>query len=478
MLQPTRPRELDRPSGCVRLPRAPRARQRAGRLAALLAAVLLAAAGAAEERFFDWTRLAFSPQEHAERRAALAAELRGSGGGVLLVPSAPGRSDGSTFRQLDDFHYLTGLELPDSVLALDSASGTALLFAPTRDARFESAERPNDFPGRPLQADPDLSRVSGIAEILPFEAFASHVALWARGGKLLRVDPGGPGAIGETRLAPVERWSGERHLLEWLRQEQPAATLRSAWEDVARVRSVKSPEELVRLRHAAELTTAAIRSAAWRITPGIDERSLEAEFEAACKRGGAQRLAFDSIVKSGPNALWPWRVLASHYDRRNRALQPGELVILDVGCELDHYASDVGRTFPVSGRFDPVQRALLEMEVAVADRIRAAVRPGVTLEQLRRAAESAIPAAERAHMQTGSFYGHHVGLSAGDPALPDAPLRPGAVITVEPWFYDHERGVAVFTEDMVAVTADGAESLTEALPRSPAELEALVGGGR
>ena len=88
---------------------------------------------------------------------------------------------------------------------------------------------------------------------------------------------------------------------------------------------------------------------------------MEAEF----KRQGSQRLAFSSIIKSGPNSLWPWRILASHYDRRNRTMETGELVIFDVGCEYNYYSSDVGRTFPVSGKFSPKQREILEMEVTV-----------------------------------------------------------------------------------------------------------------
>jgi Xaa-Pro aminopeptidase len=81
-------------------------------------------------------------------------------------------------------------------------------------------------------------------------------------------------------------------------------------------------------------------------------------------------------------------------------------------------------------------------------------------------------------MQTGSFFGHHVGLDVGDPSLLDAPLAPGMVFTVEPWLYDHEAGVAVFLEDVLVVTETGALSLTADLPRDPAELERMVGSPR
>jgi hypothetical protein len=99
------------------------------------------------------------------RREKLMAELRRSGGGVLLVPARHGVSEGFTFRQLDDFLYFSGLELPDSMLVFDANEGRVHLFAPSHDARYEDAGRPNDFPGRLLGADPDLMRESGFENV-------------------------------------------------------------------------------------------------------------------------------------------------------------------------------------------------------------------------------------------------------------------------------------------------------------------------
>jgi len=351
-------------------------------------------ADTAEERFFDWTELQFAREVHAERRVRMLGRLAAGGGGVLVLPSLAGRSGGGTFRQLSDFLYFTGLELPDSSLVLDADYGVSILFAPARDARFESASRPNDFPGRPLADDPELARRSGLDV---------------------------------RRIAELDAYLAERGVLE----------LEDATEHVARLRMVKGPEEVAVIRQACAITAAGIRESARHIRAGIDERTLEAELEAEFKRRGAQRLSFDSIIKSGPNSLWPWRILAAHYDRRNRELEPGDLVIFDVGCELDHYASDVGRTFPASGRFTDLQREKLRVSTTVADAIIAAARPGTTLLELQAMAEAAIPADERPYMQTGVFFGHHIGLEVGDPSLPGAPLEPGMVFTVEPWYYNH-----------------------------------------
>jgi len=155
-------------------------------------------------------------------------------------------------------------------------------------------------------------------------------------------------------------------------------------------------------------------------------------------------------------------------------MHAGDVVIMDVGCEVDGYVSDVGRTFPVSGTFSELQTEKLTMINGVAEAIIAAVRPGSTLSELTAVAYRAIPDGEEAHMQAPVFFGHHIGLSAGDPSLADEPFAPGMIFTVEPWYYNHELGVSVFVEEVVLVTVDGAEVLTEALPREPDALAGMV----
>lgn len=427
----------------------------------------------AEERFFDWTSLQFPREEYQARRARLAQQLKLTGGGVYLTPSRPGRSGGETFRQLDDFFYLTGLELPDSVLVLDGESGRVTVYAPDRDARFESASRPNDFPGRPLAADPVLARVAGIDEVKPLSALASALRDLVAAPRVLRTVK-----LPEAEGVLVAPYDPEAEMARGLRRLAPGVPFASARTEVARVRMVKSAAEVEVLRRAARITVKALQAAALHVADGVDERKLEAEFEAGCKREGAQRVAFDSIVKSGPNALFPWRILAAHYDRRNRVMRSGEIVVFDVGCEADHYGSDVGRTLPVGGRFNLDQRRVLAMEVAAADAMIAAIRPGATLAGVQAAGLARVPAEERVFMQAPLYFGHHLGLSAGDPSLYEAPLEPGMILTVEPWYYNRARGLAAFTEDVLLVTATGAENLSQGLPRTPEALEALVQAGR
>jgi len=427
-----------------------------------------------EQRYAEWAAPTFDAVEYQGRRSGLLAELARAGGGVLLVPSADGVTHGETFRQLDDFLYLTGLELPGSMLALDADAGEAVLFAPPRDFRFRNPGRANDFPGRPLGDDPTVARAAGLDGTAPLEELPLRIARWVADGRALWVDPDVPGDVPVPRPAYVGDLGPVETLLLRLRADHPGAVLRNAHPLVARARMRKSPAEITRMRAAADATVQGIRITARSIAPGVTEATLQGVFEGGCRAQGALRIPFTPIVKSGPNSLWPWRILAAHADRRNRALEAGELVIQDVGCAVDDYVSDVGRTFPVDGTFTPVQRAKLEMITRVSGAVIAAVRPGVTFADLTRVAYQAIPDDEERYMQAPSYFGHHIGLSAGDPALFEEPLAPGMVFTIEPWYYNHDLGISVFVEDVLLVTDDGVEVLTRALPRSPEDLERMV----
>ncbi len=404
--------------------------------------------------------------------------LRESGGGVFLAPSSDGTTDGDTFRQLEDFWYYTGLEVPNAMLVLDADRDRSILFLPETDYRFENAGRSNDFPGRPLLGDYQLRSIGGIEEYRSMDELERFLAQRVRGRTVLRVNGGAPGALAEPEVPLIGSLDPLQTMILRLRADHPDALLQNAFEEIAFGRMIKSRYEIEKMRIAADATVQAIRSAAARIRPGIDERTLQGDFESTCRSLGSQTIPFTPIVKAGPNSLWPWRVLAAHYDRRNHPLESDELVILDVGCEVDGYVSDVGRTFPVGGRFTDVQLEKLLVSTRAADAIIAAIRPGITFAELTEIAYEAIPDEEERYMQTPSFFGHHIGLNAGDPALPNEPLAPGMVFTVEPWYYNHDLEIAVFVEDVVLVTEDGVEVLTRGLGRTPEALEAMMGSAR
>ncbi|MEZ4797918.1 MAG: Xaa-Pro peptidase family protein [Flavobacteriaceae bacterium] len=425
-----------------------------------------------QQSYFEWTQLPFSKEELAQRRANLISELKAQNKeGVILFPAKDGFSYGETFRQLDNFYYFTGLELPNAILAIDVPSGKTTVFTPEMDMRFYSDSRPNDFPSRPLLNDPEIGNQTGLT-LKPIDEFPIYIN--SIGNTSILIDNGRQGDIRLASDKYITTYSPVQIIMQAIKKKHPDVTFVNCYEAVAKVRMVKSEAEITNIKKAVTITVESIKEAAKSIQPGIDERFLEGVLEGHYKKLGAQRLAFGSIIKSGPNSLWPWRILATHYNRRNRVMKKGDLVIFDVGCEYNNYVSDIGRTFPVSGKFTPRQKEILEMEVGIADQIIAFLKPGITFKDIKNLTDSIIPADAKSYMQVGLFFGHHLGLSTGDPDLPEAILKPGMVFTVEPWYYNHDEEISVFTEDVILITESGCEVLSKDLVRAPSDLERLM----
>lgn len=425
-----------------------------------------------QQAYFDWTALPFSKVELDQRRSNLLLELTAKNiKGLVLIPAKDGFSFGETFRQLDDFYYFTGLELPNAILAIEVPSGNTTVFTPEMDQRFHSASRPNDFPGRPLLNDLAINTQTGLV-LKNITQFTSYMN--SKSGHTIIINNGREGDIRFANEDYIATHSPVQVLMKALQSKHDTSNFKNGYSAIANVRMIKSEAEITIMKKAAQITVESIIEAAKSIKSGVDERYLEGVLEGHYKKLGAQRLAFGSIIKSGPNSLWPWRILATHYNRRNREMMPGDLVIFDVGCEYNNYVSDIGRTFPVSGKFTARQKEILTMEVGVADQIIDYIKPGITFKDIRNLTNKIIPEDAKPYMQVGLFFGHHLGLSTGDPDLPDALLKPGMIFTVEPWYYNHDEQISVFTEDVILITKNGCEVLSKNLPRTPDALEQLM----
>lgn len=114
------------------------------------------------------------------------------------------------------------------------------------------------------------------------------------------------------------------------------------------------------------------------------------------------------------------------------------------------------------------------MEMGIADQIIDFIKPGITFHDIKQLTDRIIPDDAKQYMQVGLFFGHHLGLSTGDPNLSAITLQPGMIFTVEPWYYNHDEQISVFTEDVILVTKDGCEVLSKTLPRTAEGLESLM----
>jgi Xaa-Pro aminopeptidase len=265
------------------------------------------------------------------------------------------------------------------------------------------------------------------------------------------------------------------------------------------MRLIKEPAELDVMRRAAAISHEAHAEAARLAHGGAYEYELEAVIEYTFRRRGARGAAYTTIVGGGANAT------VLHYITNDQKLRDEQLVLIDAGCELEGYASDVTRTYPVGGRFSGPGRALYELVLAAQQAALEACRPGGTLPEIHDAATQRLVEglvelgllsgdvgeliADEKHK---AFYmhstSHWLGLDVHDVGSykqdgEHRKLEPGMVFTVEPGVYVAEgneevdprfRGIGVRIEDDVAITSDGHENLSVAIPKAPDELEALV----
>ncbi len=431
-------------------------------------------------------------EEFKERRARFLKELNGA---VAIFPSAPVafRSNDVEFvyRQDSDFYYLTGFPEPESIalFAPGHPDGEFILFVRPRDKEREMWTGPRagvegavaEFGAAQAYQISELDRVlprylEGVAEVYyPLginEKFDQKVL------KLLR----------EAQSLRERLGEGPRALLD------PRAI-------VHEMRIIKSPRELAIMRRSAAIAAEAHRVAISKSRPGMMEWEIQALVEYVFRVNGASSPAYPPIVASGPNAT------ILHYIANNRELKPGDLLLLDAGCEYQFYASDITRTFPVSGRFTPCQRDLYEIVLAAQRAAIETVRPGVTLEDVHRSALKELVEGMRAMglikgetdeiLASGEykrFYmhrtSHWLGMDVHDVGryrIRGEPrkLEPGMVLTVEPGIYiapaeesvakAELQGIGIRIEDDVLVSADGYEVLTAAVPKTVKELEALAG---
>jgi Xaa-Pro aminopeptidase len=213
--------------------------------------------------------------------------------------------------------------------------------------------------------------------------------------------------------------------------------------------------------------------------PGMFEYELEAVLEAGFRRRGADRLGYPSIVGSGFNGT------TLHYAASRRQTQPGDLVVVDAAGEYAQYTADVTRTFPISGRFTPRQRAIYDLVLATQQAMMDSVRPGTTLGRLQafgrefmrqHSGDLCAPRNCVDHFIHGST--HWIGMDVHDVGPYGVRLEPGMVFTIEPGIYLPDESLGVRIEDDVLVTPTGYELLSGAAPRRAEDIERLMGQAR
>lgn len=431
-----------------------------------------------------------NPAAYAARRARLVQRMQR---GVAVIATAPerkrNRDSHYPYRYDSYFYYLTGFAEPDAVLVLIAGDNPkSVLFCRAKDDERETWEG--------LRYGPEQARLTfGVDEGYPIGELDALVP------KLLADQP-----QLFCNLGTDPRW--DERVLGWMNavrgQARSGVTAPALIHDVHvlldELRIVKDAQELATMRRAAQITTAAHQRAMRATRPGRAEYEIEAELLHEFRRCGAQAPAYTPIVAGGINAC------VLHYVRNDALLKAGDLLLIDAGCELDGYAADVTRTFPVSGEFSAVQRDVYQVVHAAQAAAIAAVRPGALWNvphdaAVRILAQGLIDfglcqGGIDQVIESGAykpFYmhrtGHWLGLDVHDAGEYKRNgewrrLEPGMVLTVEPGCYirpadgipERFNNIGIRIEDDVLVTAAGNEVLTQAAPKSVADIEAFMRG--
>ena len=426
---------------------------------------------------------------YAGRRARLAQLMQR---GVAVVPTAPERSrnrdSNYPYRYDSYFYYLTGFPEPEAVLVLVAGDPVrSILFCRDKNAEREIWDgfRYGLERARAEFHFDESHSISELDTLLP-KLLADQPALHCHLGSDGRWDERVLQALNAVRA-----------------QVRTGVTAPAAIYDVRtpldEMRLLKDEHELAIMRRAAQISTDAHRRAMGAVKPGRAEYEIEAELLHEFRRRGAQAPAYTSIVAGGANAC------VLHYVSNDAVLNAGDLLLVDAGCELDGYAADITRTYPVSGRFTPAQRDVYQMVLAAQGAAIAAVQPGAAWTAPH---DAALRVLARGLIDFGlcqgsvdkvieagdykRFYmprtGHWLGLDVHDAGEYKRDgqwreLKPGMVLTVEPGCYIRGDDVparfantGIHIEDDVLVTASGNEVLTHAAPKSVQDIEALMRG--
>ena len=424
-----------------------------------------------------------------QRRRRLAGAI---GDAVAVVPTAPervrNRDSHYPYRFDSHFYYLTGFPEPEAVVVL--TKDKSILFCRERNPEREIWDG--------FRYGPEAARERfGLDEAHPIGKLDEEMARLLENRQALYY-PMGADAEWDARAM---RWVNavRARVRAGIAAPERMHDVRAVIDDM---RLLKDAHELGVMRRAARIAAAAHRRAMQRTRPGRYEYEIEAELLYEFRRNGAQFPAYSPIVAGGANAC------VLHYVANDAALRDGDLLLIDAGCELDGYASDVTRTYPVNGRFSAAQREVYDIVLAAQRAAMGEVRPGRAWNDPHDAAVKVLAQgmldlklisgslAEALEKETYKpFYmhrtGHWLGLDvhdAGDYKREGSwrALAPGMVLTVEPGLYiragndvpERLRNIGIRIEDDVLVTDAGCEVLTAEAPKAAADVEALMRDAR
>ncbi|EUD09064.1 Xaa-Pro aminopeptidase [Providencia alcalifaciens] len=433
-------------------------------------------------------------QEFISRRNALLAQMAPASAAIIFsAPEAQRNADCEyPYRQHSDFLYLTGFSEPEAVLVLiksDEKHSHTVLFNRVRDLTAEI------WFGRRLGQEAAPEKL-GVDKALPFDEIVDQLYQLLNGldvvyhaqGEFEYADKLVFGALDVLRRGSRRNLKAPQTVIDW----RPM---------VHEMRLFKSDAEMAVMRKAGEISALAHIRAMETCRPNMYEYQLCGEIEYEFTRHGARFPSYNTIVGSGENAC------ILHYTENECAMKDGDLVLIDAGAELEGYAGDITRTFPVNGKFTQAQREIYDIVLESINTALALYRPGTSIHEVTR---QIVRIKTEGLVKLGILQGdveqlienkayhpffmhglsHWLGLDVHDVGFYGVErariLEPGMVLTIEPGLYiapdadvpPQYRGIGVRIEDDILITEDGNENLTSMVVKDPDEIEALMAAAK
>jgi len=430
----------------------------------------------------------FAPEELAARRDRVLEAIEP--GAVALLQGAPKESGHELFRQSNDFYYLCGVSVPHAYLLLDGRDRSTTLYLPHQSEARAANE------GRTLSSDcPQLvTKLTGIERVLGPEDLGTALS---RATIIYTPLRGGETASNSwdtlqraRQEANADPWDAQpertRAFVVLLQQRLPQAEVRDLCPILDPMRLIKSPAEIAMARQAGRLSALGVVEAMRLTRPGVYEYQIDAAMRYVYLVNGARDAAYRAIIPSGEN-IW-----YGHYNANDACMRDGDMVLVDCAPDYHYYTSDIGRMWPVNGRYTALQREFYQFVVTYHKVFLDLIRPGVSGEQITTEAADQM----RAHIQRNRpqhplvaagaewaidfpiHMSHPVGMAVHDVGhYRGNLLQPGMIISLDPTLRVPSERIYYRVEDTLLITEDGNENLTAAAPLELDDVEALVGQG-
>ncbi len=415
-----------------------------------------------------------NPDYHARREALV---KKTSGVVVLFAPLEAADSEYS-FRQDDNFYYLSGISEP----------GVALLIAPAVEAKDESPARPyteilflpphnlrmEKFTGPKLGAEnPDATKLTGFDHVEEMGKLPDEVSKVLTGSR----------PVIYTDVASQGETSASADPLTFLKRTNAFLFFQDVKPMLSSLRTFKDAGEVALIRKAVDASVTAHVAAMKAVKPNVAEYEISALMQYEWDRRGCERPSYAPIVGSGHNST------VLHYSENTNTMKAGDVVVIDAAAECSMYAADITRTLPVNGHFTARQREIYDIVLGAQEAAMVAFQSGKSMlfgdsdASLNKVAKEYIKThGKDLHGQPLDQYfihglGHYIGLNVHDPGDYKVPLAPGAAFTIEPGIYIPEENIGVRIEDDFLVDADGKLiKLSAAAPSKAEDVEKTMAG--